>query len=156
MCVTFLCIYEFNVSHVCCFDVYVHFYREKEAPRLTESGFQFLVCIIWMMSCLHFLWCVLLEVIFDLWKLQLMDTNAQLWYIIREYISNSEVWDSEIPLVVPPSLKISVSSTLSFYQYFQIIIIPFKARMMLNDYCRTLMVIRAVIEPNQVHSGCLN
>jgi hypothetical protein len=85
-----------------------------------------------------------------------MDTNAQLWYIIREYISNSEVWDSEIPLVVPPSLKISVSSTLSFYQYFQIIIIPFKARMMLNDYCRTLMVIRAVIEPNQVHSGCLN
>nr|DAD22925.1 TPA_asm: hypothetical protein HUJ06_024388 [Nelumbo nucifera] len=35
--------------------------REK-GPRLTESGFQFL----------------------------LMDTNAQLWYIIREYISNSE------------------------------------------------------------------
>ncbi|KAB2601192.1 general transcription factor IIH subunit 4 [Pyrus ussuriensis x Pyrus communis] len=36
--------------------------RDREAPRLTESGFQFL----------------------------LMDTNAQLWYIIREYISNSE------------------------------------------------------------------
>ncbi|GMH18491.1 hypothetical protein Nepgr_020332 [Nepenthes gracilis] len=36
--------------------------REKEAPRLTENGFQFL----------------------------LMDTNAQLWYIIREYISNAE------------------------------------------------------------------
>ncbi|KAJ4976504.1 hypothetical protein NE237_001610 [Protea cynaroides] len=36
--------------------------RDKEAPRLTEKGFQFL----------------------------LMDTNAQLWYIIREYISNSE------------------------------------------------------------------
>lgn len=36
--------------------------REKEAPRLTVNGFQFL----------------------------LMDTNAQLWYIIREYISNSE------------------------------------------------------------------
>ncbi|GKV45829.1 hypothetical protein SLEP1_g52870 [Rubroshorea leprosula] len=36
--------------------------RDKEAPRLTDSGFQFL----------------------------LMDTNAQLWYIIREYISNSE------------------------------------------------------------------
>ncbi|KAJ7962559.1 RNA polymerase II transcription factor B subunit 2 [Quillaja saponaria] len=36
--------------------------RDKEAPKLTESGFQFL----------------------------LMDTNAQLWYIIREYISNSE------------------------------------------------------------------
>ncbi|WCJ27011.1 General transcription and DNA repair factor IIH subunit TFB2 [Euphorbia peplus] len=36
--------------------------RDKEAPRLTESGFQFL----------------------------LMDTNGQLWYIIREYISNSE------------------------------------------------------------------
>ncbi|KMZ72824.1 General transcription factor IIH subunit [Zostera marina] len=36
--------------------------RENEAPRLTENGFQFL----------------------------LMDTNAQLWYIIREYISTSE------------------------------------------------------------------
>jgi len=36
--------------------------RDKEAPKLTESGFQFL----------------------------LMDTNAQLWYIIREYITNSE------------------------------------------------------------------
>ncbi|TYK13130.1 RNA polymerase II transcription factor B subunit 2 [Cucumis melo var. makuwa] len=36
--------------------------RDKEAPRLTESGFQFL----------------------------LMETNAQLWYIIREYISNAE------------------------------------------------------------------
>ncbi|KAJ4846570.1 RNA polymerase II transcription factor B 52 kDa subunit [Turnera subulata] len=36
--------------------------RDKEDPTLTEGGFQFL----------------------------LMDTNAQLWYIIREYISNSE------------------------------------------------------------------
>ncbi|XP_059671024.1 general transcription and DNA repair factor IIH subunit TFB2 [Cornus florida] len=36
--------------------------RDKETPRLTESGFQFL----------------------------LMDTNAQLWYIIREYITNAE------------------------------------------------------------------
>lgn len=36
--------------------------RENEAPKLTENGFQFL----------------------------LMDTNAQLWYIIREYISSSE------------------------------------------------------------------
>ncbi|RWR76109.1 RNA polymerase II transcription factor B subunit 2 isoform X1 [Cinnamomum micranthum f. kanehirae] len=36
--------------------------RESEAPKLTESGFQFL----------------------------LMDTNAQLWYIIREYISTSQ------------------------------------------------------------------
>lgn len=36
--------------------------RENEAPRLTENGFQFL----------------------------LMDTNAQLWYMIREYISSSE------------------------------------------------------------------
>ncbi|OAY83767.1 General transcription factor IIH subunit 4 [Ananas comosus] len=35
---------------------------ENEAPKLTENGFQFL----------------------------LMDTNAQLWYIIREYISTSE------------------------------------------------------------------
>ncbi|TXG47373.1 hypothetical protein EZV62_026667 [Acer yangbiense] len=36
--------------------------RDKESPRLSESGFQFL----------------------------LMDTSAQLWYIIREYISNSQ------------------------------------------------------------------
>lgn len=36
--------------------------RENEAAKLTENGFQFL----------------------------LMDTNAQLWYIIREYISSSE------------------------------------------------------------------
>ncbi|CAH1422366.1 unnamed protein product [Lactuca virosa] len=36
--------------------------RDNEGSRLTESGFHFL----------------------------LMDTNAQLWYIIREYISNSE------------------------------------------------------------------
>ncbi|KAJ0081652.1 hypothetical protein Patl1_10776 [Pistacia atlantica] len=35
---------------------------DKESPRLTESGFQFL----------------------------LMDTNAQLWYIVREYITNSQ------------------------------------------------------------------
>ncbi|XAR59606.1 hypothetical protein NMG60_11015498 [Bertholletia excelsa] len=36
--------------------------RDREPPKLTEGGFQFL----------------------------LMDTNAQLWYIIREYITNSE------------------------------------------------------------------
>lgn len=36
--------------------------RDNEAPKLTENGFQFL----------------------------LMDTNAQLWYIIREYISSAE------------------------------------------------------------------
>ncbi|KAK1409221.1 hypothetical protein QVD17_35746 [Tagetes erecta] len=36
--------------------------RDTEGPRLTKSGFEFL----------------------------LMDTNAQLWYIIKEYISNSE------------------------------------------------------------------
>ncbi|KAK8964781.1 hypothetical protein KSP40_PGU012110 [Platanthera guangdongensis] len=36
--------------------------RENEDPRLTENGFQFL----------------------------LMETNAQLWYIIREYITTSE------------------------------------------------------------------
>ncbi|KAL2240720.1 UNVERIFIED_CONTAM: General transcription and DNA repair factor IIH subunit TFB2 [Sesamum indicum] len=35
---------------------------DKEPPKLTESGFQFL----------------------------LMDTNAQLWYIVREYINNCE------------------------------------------------------------------
>ncbi|KAL8103771.1 hypothetical protein AgCh_028100 [Apium graveolens] len=36
--------------------------RDREAPMLTESGFQFL----------------------------LMDTNAQLWYVIREYITHCE------------------------------------------------------------------
>ncbi|KAK4394224.1 General transcription and DNA repair factor IIH subunit TFB2 [Sesamum angolense] len=36
---------------------------DKEPPKLTESGFQFL----------------------------LMDTNAQLWYIVREYINNCEI-----------------------------------------------------------------
>ncbi|XP_052308581.1 general transcription and DNA repair factor IIH subunit TFB2 isoform X4 [Populus trichocarpa] len=39
--------------------------RDRDAPRLTEGGFQFL----------------------------LMDTNAQLWYIIREYITNSEAYN---------------------------------------------------------------
>ncbi|CAN4084042.1 unnamed protein product [Withania somnifera] len=38
---------------------------DREPPRLTESGFQFL----------------------------LMDTNAQLWYIIREYIINAEAYN---------------------------------------------------------------
>ncbi|KAJ3689275.1 hypothetical protein LUZ61_018439 [Rhynchospora tenuis] len=40
----------------------LHSSRDNEAPRLTENGFQFL----------------------------LMETNAQLWYIIREYISSAE------------------------------------------------------------------
>ncbi|XP_062096684.1 general transcription and DNA repair factor IIH subunit TFB2 isoform X2 [Humulus lupulus] len=55
--------------------------RDKEAPRLTESGFQFL----------------------------LMDTNAQLWYIIREYISNSEERD------IDPAELISFLLELSFH-----------------------------------------
>lgn len=55
--------------------------REKEAPRLTESGFQFL----------------------------LKDTNAQLWYIIREYISNSE------ERVVDPADLIAFLLELSFH-----------------------------------------
>ncbi|KAF2303345.1 hypothetical protein GH714_016962 [Hevea brasiliensis] len=55
--------------------------REKEASRLTESGFQFL----------------------------LMDTNAQLWYIIREYISNSEERD------IDPADLISFLLELSFH-----------------------------------------
>ncbi|KAM7513081.1 hypothetical protein LguiB_011956 [Lonicera macranthoides] len=55
--------------------------RDKEAPRLTESGFQFL----------------------------LMDTNAQLWYIVREYITNSE------ELGVDSSDLISFLLELSFH-----------------------------------------
>lgn len=55
--------------------------RDKETPRLTESGFQFL----------------------------LMETNAQLWYIIREYISNAEERD------VDPADLISFLLELSFH-----------------------------------------
>ena len=75
-----------------------HFHREKEAPRLTESGFQFLVWMYTFLGLFH-LWCRLQDIILGLCKLQLMDTNAQLWYIIREYISNSEVWTHEILIV---------------------------------------------------------
>ncbi|CAN1327150.1 General transcription and DNA repair factor IIH subunit TFB2 [Linum perenne] len=55
--------------------------RDKEPSRLTESGFQFL----------------------------LMETNAQLWYIIREYISNAEERD------VDPVDLISFLLELSFH-----------------------------------------
>ncbi|KAJ4912458.1 transcription factor-related [Raphanus sativus] len=55
--------------------------RDRDGPRLTESGFQFL----------------------------LMDTNAQLWYIIREYISNAEERD------VDPADLISFLLELSFH-----------------------------------------
>uniref|UniRef100_A0A1J3H1F3 RNA polymerase II transcription factor B subunit 2 n=1 Tax=Noccaea caerulescens TaxID=107243 RepID=A0A1J3H1F3_NOCCA len=55
--------------------------RDRDGPRLTESGFQFL----------------------------LMDTNAQLWYIIREYILNAEERD------VDPADLISFLLELSFH-----------------------------------------
>ncbi|KAL2344026.1 hypothetical protein Fmac_005311 [Flemingia macrophylla] len=54
-------------------------HRDKEAPKLTESGFQFL----------------------------LMDTNAQLWYIIREYISNSEERGVEAAELISFMLELS-------------------------------------------------
>ncbi|KAL8144372.1 hypothetical protein V2J09_017404 [Rumex salicifolius] len=56
--------------------------RDREAPKLSESGFQFL----------------------------LMDTNAQLWYIIREYISNAEERG------VDPADLISFLLELSFHE----------------------------------------
>ncbi|XP_021740570.1 RNA polymerase II transcription factor B subunit 2-like [Chenopodium quinoa] len=56
--------------------------REKEGSRLTEYGFQFL----------------------------LMDTNAQLWYIIREYIANAEERG------VDPATIISFLLELSFHE----------------------------------------
>ncbi|KAJ0966893.1 hypothetical protein J5N97_023810 [Dioscorea zingiberensis] len=56
--------------------------RENEAPRLTENGFQFL----------------------------LMETNAQLWYIIREYISTAE------DRGVDPTDLISFLLELSFHK----------------------------------------
>ncbi|CAA6655661.1 unnamed protein product [Spirodela intermedia] len=55
--------------------------RDNEPPKLTENGFQFL----------------------------LMDTNAQLWYIIREYISSSEGHG------VDPAELISFLLELSFH-----------------------------------------
>uniref|UniRef100_A0A0E0DK84 RNA polymerase II transcription factor B subunit 2 n=1 Tax=Oryza meridionalis TaxID=40149 RepID=A0A0E0DK84_9ORYZ len=55
--------------------------RDGEAPRLTENGFQFL----------------------------LMETNAQLWYIMREYISSSEERG------VDPTELISFLLELSFH-----------------------------------------
>lgn len=36
-------------------------------------------------------YCEILHQSHDVWLWQLMDTNAQLWYIIREYIANTEV-----------------------------------------------------------------
>ncbi|KDP20952.1 hypothetical protein JCGZ_21423 [Jatropha curcas] len=53
--------------------------RDKDAARLTEGGFQFL----------------------------LMDTNAQLWYIIREYISNSEERGIDPPDLISFLLELS-------------------------------------------------
>ncbi|KAI4371069.1 hypothetical protein MLD38_019343 [Melastoma candidum] len=61
--------------------------REKDAPRLTESGFQFL----------------------------LMDTNAQLWYIIREYILNSEELDIDSADLIAFLLELSFHATGEAY-----------------------------------------
>ncbi|XP_030460163.1 general transcription and DNA repair factor IIH subunit TFB2 isoform X1 [Syzygium oleosum] len=61
--------------------------RDKEPPRLTESGFQFL----------------------------LMDTNAQLWYIIREYISNSEERDVDSADLISFLLELSFHVTGEAY-----------------------------------------
>lgn len=58
---------------------------DREPPKLTESGFQFLV---WADKLLR---SFLIEVCINYCLWQLMDTNAQLWYIIREYITNAEV-----------------------------------------------------------------
>lgn len=79
----FLCIHKYAVSHIWYGDVYVHYYREKEAPRLTESGFQFLVCIIWIMICLHFLWRVLIEISF-------ICTNYSWWTRMHNFGTSSE------------------------------------------------------------------
>ncbi|KAL2932030.1 General transcription and DNA repair factor IIH subunit TFB2 [Bienertia sinuspersici] len=62
-----------------------HFIIEKEGSRLTEYGFQFL----------------------------LMDTNAQLWYIVREYIANAEERG------VDPASIISFLLELSFHEIGQ-------------------------------------
>lgn len=61
--------------------------REKEAPKLTESGFQFL----------------------------LMDINAQLWYIIREYISNSEERGVDLAELISFLLELSFHVTGKAY-----------------------------------------
>lgn len=56
--------------------------RESEAPRLTENGFQFL----------------------------LMDTNAQLWYILREYITASEDYGVDSTDLISFLLELSFHS----------------------------------------------
>ncbi|XP_071929475.1 general transcription and DNA repair factor IIH subunit TFB2-like [Coffea arabica] len=60
---------------------------DKEPPRLTEGGFQFL----------------------------LMDTNAQLWYIIREYIGNSEERGLDSADLVSFLLELSFHATGEAY-----------------------------------------
>ncbi|CAI9106700.1 OLC1v1005913C2 [Oldenlandia corymbosa var. corymbosa] len=60
---------------------------EKEPPRLTEGGFQFL----------------------------LMDTNAQLWYIIREYITNSEEHGLDSADLISFLLELSFHATGEAY-----------------------------------------
>ncbi|KAL0448758.1 UNVERIFIED_CONTAM: General transcription and DNA repair factor IIH subunit TFB2 [Sesamum latifolium] len=56
---------------------------DKEPPKLTESGFQFL----------------------------LMDTNAQLWYIVREYINNCE----DLGVDTADLIFIPAGAQLSYY-----------------------------------------
>ncbi|PUZ59097.1 hypothetical protein GQ55_4G013100 [Panicum hallii var. hallii] len=71
--------------------------RDGEAPKLTENGFQFL----------------------------LMETNAQLWYIMREYISSAEERG------VDPTELISFLLELSFHKlgapYFLFALFMFQA-----------------------------
>lgn len=61
--------------------------REKEGSRLTEYGFQFL----------------------------LMDTNAQLWYIIREYIANTEERGVDAATIISFLLELSFHETGQAY-----------------------------------------
>lgn len=76
--------------------------RDKEASRLTEYGFQFLVCP-WKYVFFPDILCKMLHQYHSLWLWQLMETNAQLWYIIREYIANAEV-RTTLPVVLAVSI----------------------------------------------------
>lgn len=60
---------------------------------------------------------------------QLMDTNAQLWYIIREYISNSEVSSSDkifrpLSILIPCSLYLREWDWVDFCRAMGIVSLP--------------------------------
>jgi hypothetical protein len=62
--VTVVCIMLIYMGVVNCISYVMSFfmyrYRDREAPKLTESGFQFLVCIKWFIRHLNSTYCILI------------------------------------------------------------------------------------------------